>query len=147
MIVWIGRLFRSRSLDETLLTLFLTIIVPVHMEYIPNKSCKHSLCFVIPLEVKLGAWIHYVCPVCPWSIMSTLQHLQFWMDFFPHLAQMITNMRGGRRCLACNDFWPSLTLIYMYIFKVIHPWPCNKNLKYCTSCHVCSVTSAVLDHI
>ena len=25
--------------------------------------------------------------------MSTLQHVQFWMDFFPYLAQMITSLR------------------------------------------------------
>ena len=54
----------------------------------------------------------------PWL---ALQHLQFWIDFFPYLAQIITNIKR-----VCHVQWP---LTSTYIFKVIQPWFCNKTVK------------------
>ena len=60
-------------------------------------------------------------------VMSALQHVQFWMDFFPYyLAQMITSMER-----LCRTQWP---LTPTFIFKVIQLWFAIKLLKYGTSC-------------
>ena len=58
---------------------------------------------------------------------------------FPHLAQMITSVRG-RGCVACNCPWP---LILTYIFKVIQQWLCNKTaiIWYILSCPLYSTYS------
>ena len=139
VIVWIGRLFRSRSLDGTLLTLLLTIIVPVHMEYIPNKSCKHSLCFVIPLKQSwaLGFTMSVLSvhdPLCP--LCST--YTSGWI-FFSHLAQMISNMRGG--CLACNDFWPWYTRISSRSFSLDLATK-TVEILHILSCLLCNIGSS-----
>ena len=57
--------------------------------------------------------------------------------FFPHLALMITNMRG---CVVHNDLWPwpisSRSFNHNFAIKL---------LKYGTSCCICSTACKVLD--
>ena len=73
-----------------------------------------------------------------WHIFRVRSTARTVLDgFFPHLAQMITSIRG---CVACNDLWTwhisSRSFSYNFAIKM---------LKYGTSCHVCSTACTVLD--
>ena len=66
--------------------------------------------------------------------MSSLQHVQFWMNSFPIRQKC---MRG---CVTCNDLWtwPLSSRSFSHDFAI-------KLLKYGTSCCVCSAVLKVLN--
>ena len=70
-------------------------------------------------------------------VASAIQHIQFWMDFFPYLAQMITSVRGG---VVCNDLWPWPISSRSFNHDSVIKLP-----KYSTSWCVHSTAHIVLD--